>query len=207
MHGEFETLEAILASVGFLPGCDRLFALGDLIDRGPRSADALAWMESGQIELSVRGNHEQMLLDRMEAAESDREGRTRRTAHPLGIAHPWFARDVERTSWAKWKAMIRAMPFAVTVGTRGGPIGLVHASPTERCVLGSGLTAAEVARMAGHESKSVPDLIQGEWETRKICLAGERLSPSVSLAVARQLGARIRVGRRPNRALRSSRSR
>ena len=133
VHGEFETLEAILASVGFLPGCDRLFALGDLIDRGPRSADALAWMETGQIELSVRGNHEQMLLDRTEAAESDREARTRRTAHPLGIAHPWFARDVERSSWAKWKAMIRAMPFAATVGTRGGPIGLVHASPTERC--------------------------------------------------------------------------
>ena len=116
VHGEFETLEAILASVGFLPGCDRLFALGDLIDRGPRSADALAWMETGQIELSVRGNHEQMLLDRTEAAESDREARTRRTAHPLGIAHPWFARDVERTSWAKWKAMIRAMPFGATGG-------------------------------------------------------------------------------------------
>ena len=72
-----------MVALRFLPGCDRLFALGDLIDRGPRSADALAWMESGQIELSVRGNHEQMLLDRMKAAENDREGRTRRTAHPL----------------------------------------------------------------------------------------------------------------------------
>ena len=114
VHGEFDTLEAMLASVGFLPGRDRLFALGDLIDRGPRSADALSWMESGRIELSVRGNHEQMLLDRIEATESDRGGRTPPTAHPLGIAHPWFARNVERSSWAKWKAMIRSMPFAAT---------------------------------------------------------------------------------------------
>ena len=133
VHGEFDTLEAMLASVGFRPGRDRLFALGDLVDRGPRSADALAWMENGQIELSVRGNHEQMLLDRIDAAESDREGRTPRTAHPLGMAHPWFARNVERSSWAKWKAMIRSMPFAATVGTRAGPIGLVHATPTSQC--------------------------------------------------------------------------
>ena len=47
VHGEFHALEAMLASVGFLPECDRLFALGDLIDRGPRSVDAVAWMESG----------------------------------------------------------------------------------------------------------------------------------------------------------------
>ena len=133
VHGEFDTLEAMLASVRFRPGRDRLFALGDLVDRGPRSADALVWMENGQIELSVRGNHEQMLLDRIEAAESDREGRTPRTAHPLGMAHPWFARNVERSSWAKWKAMIRSMPFAATVRTRTGPIGLVHASPTSQC--------------------------------------------------------------------------
>ena len=133
VHGEFDTLEAMLANVRFRPGRDRLFALGDLVDRGPRSADALAWMENGQIELSVRGNHEQMLLDRIDAAESDREGRTPRTAHPLGMAHPWFARNVERSSWAKWKAMIRSMPFAATVGTRAGPIGLVHATPTSQC--------------------------------------------------------------------------
>ena len=39
--------------------------------------------------------------------------------------------------------------------------------------------------MPGHESTSVPDLIQGEWETREVCLAGGRLNPSESLAVAR----------------------
>ena len=35
MHGEFEALDATLASLGFQPTRDRLFALGDLIDRGP----------------------------------------------------------------------------------------------------------------------------------------------------------------------------
>ena len=81
VHGEFLALEAVLAHVGFAPQCDRPFALGDLIDRGPRSADALAWMNSGRIALSVRGNHEQMLLRRIEIAETDPGERTW-TMHP-----------------------------------------------------------------------------------------------------------------------------
>ena len=56
VHGEFPTLEALLAQIGFAPERDRLFALGALVDRGPRSTDALAWMETGRIALSVRGS-------------------------------------------------------------------------------------------------------------------------------------------------------
>ena len=101
---EFETLEAMVASLGFRPGRDRLFALGDLVDRGPRSAGALAWMETKRIGLSVRGNHEQMLLDRIEAAEIDIDARM------PWMTHPWFARDVERASSAQWKARTAGCP-------------------------------------------------------------------------------------------------
>ena len=125
VHGEFLALEAVLAHVGFAPQCDRLFALGDLVDRGPRSADALAWMNSGRIALSVRGNHEQMLLRRIEMAETDPGERT-------WTMHPWFARDVERADWGRWKDVLRAMPIAATVRTRAGAVGLVHATPTAR---------------------------------------------------------------------------
>ena len=52
VHGEYDTLEAMLAELEFHPGRDRLFALGDLIDRGPRSADTLEWMEQGRITLT-----------------------------------------------------------------------------------------------------------------------------------------------------------
>ena len=126
VHGEFHALEAMLASVGFLPECDRLFALGDLIDRGPRSVDAVAWMESGRIALSVRGNHEQMLLERMQEVENNPDD-----WRALEM-HGWFIRDVPREQWGRWKTMIQAMPIAVTIRTAGGAIGLVHATPTAR---------------------------------------------------------------------------
>ena len=50
--------------------------------------------------------------------------------------------------------------------------------------LGDGSATCEMTRMFGEESTSVLDLIEGEWETREIYLAGGRLNPSESLAVA-----------------------
>ena len=126
VHGEFPTLEAALAHVEFAPERDRLFALGDLVDRDPHSVDALAWMTSGRIALSVRGNHEQVLLRRIEVTETH-------PGEPTWSMHPWFAREVDdRADWGRWKAMIRAMPIAATVHTRAGDVGLVHATPTAR---------------------------------------------------------------------------
>ena len=124
VHGEFPTQEAVLTRVDFQPDRDRLFSLGDLIDRGPHSADALQWMESARIALCVRGNHEQILLACLEADE-DLEWPD--IAQPMP---PRLSRDVPRASWARWRAMIRAMPMAATVQTAHGPVGLVHASPT-----------------------------------------------------------------------------
>lgn len=63
VHGEFDTLEHALASLEFEPASDRTFTLGDLIDRGPRSADALGWLEQGGFARAVRGNHEQMMAN------------------------------------------------------------------------------------------------------------------------------------------------
>ena len=62
-NGEFDSLAHALEVLEFQPARDRLFTLGDLIDRGPRSADALRWLETGRFAGSVRGNHEQMMMN------------------------------------------------------------------------------------------------------------------------------------------------
>lgn len=43
MHGEFPLLMGLLRDSGFEPATDRLFMLGDLIDRGPESLRTLEW--------------------------------------------------------------------------------------------------------------------------------------------------------------------
>jgi serine/threonine protein phosphatase 1 len=62
IHGCFDDLEYNLRKIRFDTGRDRMFCVGDLFDRGPRSRDSLEYF--GQKWLHpVLGNHEQMFLD------------------------------------------------------------------------------------------------------------------------------------------------
>lgn len=60
VHGHYEPLMALLGLVAMAPG-DRLFFLGDLIDRGPDSAKVVEFVSHHQHHC-VLGNHEAMLL-------------------------------------------------------------------------------------------------------------------------------------------------
>ena len=135
VHGDFDTLEALLVQIEFDAAKDRLFALGDLIDRGPRSLDARAWLKEGRIALSVRGNHEEMLDRALDTALETFNGtglwHTYPWLAPAGRVEDWFAwQDLE--DWIAWRDLIAAMPIAATVETADGDVGLIHASPTAR---------------------------------------------------------------------------
>jgi serine/threonine protein phosphatase 1 len=57
IHGCFDELEHELKNIRFNESCDRLFCVGDLIDRGPRSKDALLYYKKDWFH-TVQGNHE-----------------------------------------------------------------------------------------------------------------------------------------------------
>jgi serine/threonine protein phosphatase 1 len=61
LHGHRGALEAQLEWLGFDPQADRLFSVGDLIDRGPDSLGTLGLLEQPWFH-AVLGNHELMLL-------------------------------------------------------------------------------------------------------------------------------------------------
>lgn len=64
LHGHRSLLERQLERLDFDPVCDRLFSVGDLIDRGPDSLATLALIEQPWFH-AVLGNHELMLLDHL----------------------------------------------------------------------------------------------------------------------------------------------
>lgn len=64
LHGHRELLEQQLEQVGFNTHFDRLFSVGDLIDRGPDSLATLALIEEPWFH-AVLGNHELRLLDHL----------------------------------------------------------------------------------------------------------------------------------------------
>lgn len=61
VHGHYEALMLLLEAIA--PGkSDRLFFVGDLIDRGPESSQVVEFVKQNS-HSCVRGNHEQLLLD------------------------------------------------------------------------------------------------------------------------------------------------
>ena len=62
IHGYFSVLQHKLKTLNFNVNHDRLFAVGDLVDRGPESDRAQEFLKYPWFH-SVRGNHEQMVID------------------------------------------------------------------------------------------------------------------------------------------------
>lgn len=62
IHGQFTLLQSALDQIGFDTGVDRLFSVGDLVDRGPESEDCTEWLARSWFH-AIRGNHEQMAID------------------------------------------------------------------------------------------------------------------------------------------------
>ncbi|HDR9035559.1 TPA: metallophosphoesterase [Burkholderia vietnamiensis] len=60
LHGCVDVLRALLYDVGFDAAADRLFSVGDLVDRGPASETALELLDRPWCH-AVRGNHEEVL--------------------------------------------------------------------------------------------------------------------------------------------------
>lgn len=61
VHGHYEGLMMLLEAIA--PGkSDRLFFVGDLIDRGPGSSQVVKFVKQNS-HSCVRGNHEQLILD------------------------------------------------------------------------------------------------------------------------------------------------
>ena len=65
IHGHFSLLEAELSHINFNESRDRLFCLGDLIDRGDESPLALEWLKESWF-YAIQGNHERMLINAYE---------------------------------------------------------------------------------------------------------------------------------------------
>lgn len=117
IHGHFKRLQAALDEIGFNPEVDRLFSVGDLVDRGPDSEESLDWLAKPWFH-AVMGNHEQMACYAA-MGEADKD---------IYILNggSWFL-GLPPEAQKDFAAEFAALPIAMEVETDNGLVGIVHA--------------------------------------------------------------------------------
>ncbi|MBV1776574.1 metallophosphoesterase [Burkholderiaceae bacterium DAT-1] len=112
LHGCRHELFELLGRVGFRPEAgDRLFATGDLIDRGPDSPGCLALLRQPWF-FTVIGNHEQMILRALD--EGDANMMAMSAANGGSWAVPWIMR--KDPVLMRIAAELRTLPNVLVVG-------------------------------------------------------------------------------------------
>ena len=156
IHGTFSKLAAALESVRFDPRCDRLFSVGDVVDRGPESAKYDWWLAQPWF-FAVQGNHEDcavrwpngnMVFDSYNAHGGS-----------------WNIHQAPELQ-ARAAQLLGSLPLAIELDTVFGPIGIVHADVPQgmswhelRLALSSDFGASRA------EQKRLQDCLQ--WSRRR----------------------------------------
>ncbi len=111
VQGCFDELQGLLERIGYRKGVDRLWFVGDLVNRGPKSLEVLRFVRDlGEDAVTVLGNHDLHLITQAEGIERLRKDDT------LGgvLAAPDRAELVE---WLRRRPMMHVE----------GPCAMVHA--------------------------------------------------------------------------------
>lgn len=126
VHGFFTKLRAALEAADFNPAKDRLFSVGDLVDRGPESAQVLEWLSEPWFH-AIMGNHEQWAI-------MCGDGRQAPGVSPAVYAYNgggWFL-GLTPPERLQYLDAFAALPLLIELETEAGLLGLVHADCPEK---------------------------------------------------------------------------
>ena len=124
IHGHFGLLESLLDQICFDKENDRLITVGDFIDRGPETLRALDFLGQPWF-FSVRGNHEELLLNCYQNPYSSLYGLW------MDIGGEW-AEDVQPSVLEEMNEGLSKLPYAISIETVHGEVGVLHADIPSR---------------------------------------------------------------------------
>lgn len=120
IHGHFSAVSAELEKIGFDKTKDRLFSVGDLVDRGPESHHVLDWISQPWFH-AVQGNHEDMAIRFVKNGKNENE-----IAGYIYNGGSWFVAlsDQDKCNYSE---SLSKLPYAMQIETDAGSVGVVHA--------------------------------------------------------------------------------
>lgn len=132
IHGCYDELRTLLDQANFDYQKDRLFVVGDLIDRGPKNAEVLDLLYEPWFH-SIIGNHELMML----CATMDTTNMTPQAhfvRNSIGDVWQnnggawWYTMDYEqRMNRDDYERLINNLPLIIDIDVGDKLVGLVHA--------------------------------------------------------------------------------
>lgn len=117
IHGCFDILHVRLQDVNFDESKDRLFSVGDLVDRGTQSEESIDWIAKSWFH-AVRGNHEDMAIGVFK-----NEWPAENYAANGG---QWFL-ELPTSKRKLYAEVFEALPIMIEIDHQIGKIGIVHA--------------------------------------------------------------------------------
>ncbi len=121
LHGMYDLLISKMARFEFEPDIDRLFSVGDLVDRGHDSLKCLKLIEEPWF-FSVKGNHEDMLVDVVLNDEDP--------CHYYLSGGEWIA-EIDKYD-PQFRSLVRKaneLPLVMSIETGRGKVWVTHATP------------------------------------------------------------------------------
>lgn len=121
LHGRYDLLKAAMNRAGFNKKTDRLFSVGDIIDRGKQSGKCLRLLEKPWFYM-VRGNHEQMMIDAFSGVDR----------YQWLSQYGRWTRKLSEKDCLRIARRLDALPLSLTIKGKGYKFGISHAEPANR---------------------------------------------------------------------------
>jgi len=123
LHGSFSVFENLIKNLKFNPAVDRMFSVGDLVDRGPDSLKCLDLIRRPWFH-AVLANHEKMMLGKFDR-QWEGEYWFQNGGHWGMEAFNDFGRPNYTPSDDSFELhdllpLVRELPFLITVNTKSG---------------------------------------------------------------------------------------
>lgn len=119
IHGKYALLLDKLSSINFDFSKDRLFSVGDIVDRGEDSYKCFSLIEEDWF-YAVRGNHEQAAIDYSRGQMTSYEY--------IQWGGRWFC-DLPKEDQSRIAEQLDTLPLVIQLKTAKGVIGIVHSQP------------------------------------------------------------------------------
>lgn len=118
IHGCFSKLEKALKEESFNEATDRLFSVGDLVDRGPESHRCLEFLSKSWFH-AIKGNHEDMAVQYIDGIWP--------VNNYILNGGQWLL-DIPADGRGVYVEAFKKLPYAIEVDSwNSGKVGLVHA--------------------------------------------------------------------------------